>query len=195
MGAPASSSARWIKFKLFGSPWLSLICERVRSAPVPIPLQSEWLQSPKKKISLFLPSYGCAVGELSETQRIVVDALWSDPADHDRNIGVVPNMKRDSRENCCVFTYDAETVVRFCTNNNLECIIRAHECVQGISPPLLSVLPALLCTVFPRILTLTVLLHTIFCWIHVFSNTHKHHSVPLSACVSVSPSLGLSLPL
>ena len=61
----------------------------------------------------------------------MVDALWSDPTSHDREVGVLPNRKRDSSEQCSIFTYDAETVETFCRDNRIELIIRAHECVNG----------------------------------------------------------------
>lgn len=54
-----------------------------------------------------------------------MDALWSDPTDNDRVLGVLESPRG---ENTCRF--GADRVWTFNKKNNLSLIIRAHECVQ-----------------------------------------------------------------
>ena len=60
----------------------------------------------------------------SKQDKIVLDALWSDPTDNDAVLGVHLSPRG---QNTCQFGPDR--VARFCADNNLSKIIRAHECV------------------------------------------------------------------
>lgn len=57
--------------------------------------------------------------------RVVLDALWSDPTDNDQVLGVQSSPRG---KNTCRFGPDR--VQDFNRRNGLKLIIRAHECVQ-----------------------------------------------------------------
>eukprot|EP00820_Chromera_velia_P016769 Cvel_26242.t1-p1 / transcript=Cvel_26242.t1 / gene=Cvel_26242 / organism=Chromera_velia_CCMP2878 / gene_product=Serine/threonine-protein phosphatase BSL1, putative / transcript_product=Serine/threonine-protein phosphatase BSL1, putative / location=Cvel_scaffold3095:295-15614(-) / protein_length=1417 / sequence_SO=supercontig / SO=protein_coding / is_pseudo=false len=59
-------------------------------------------------------------------QRIVLDCLWSDPTENDSVTGTHPSPRG---QNTCRFGPDR--VGAFCEKNNLQLIIRAHECVAS----------------------------------------------------------------
>eukprot|EP00397_Hematodinium_sp_SG-2012_P011479 GEMP01011619.1.p1 GENE.GEMP01011619.1~~GEMP01011619.1.p1 ORF type:complete len:659 (+),score=95.45 GEMP01011619.1:50-2026(+) len=61
----------------------------------------------------------------SKTDKIVLDALWSDPTDNDAVLGVHLSPRG---QNTCRFGPDR--VQDFTKRNRLRLIIRAHECVQ-----------------------------------------------------------------
>jgi len=69
------------------------------------------------------------VGEINERttrrDRMVLDALWSDPTDNDQVLGVHVSPRG---KNTCRFGPDR--VQEFNSRNGLKLIIRAHECVQ-----------------------------------------------------------------
>ncbi|CAE8591119.1 unnamed protein product [Polarella glacialis] len=69
------------------------------------------------------------VGEINERttrrDRMVLDALWSDPTDNDQVLGVHASPRG---KNTCRFGPDR--VQEFNRRNGLKLIIRAHECVQ-----------------------------------------------------------------
>eukprot|EP00439_Symbiodinium_sp_Y106_P079637 s1736_g18.t1 len=69
------------------------------------------------------------VGEINERttrrDRMVLDALWSDPTDNDQVLGVHVSPRG---KNTCRFGPDR--VQDFNRRNSLKLIIRAHECVQ-----------------------------------------------------------------
>ncbi|CAE7739539.1 Upf1, partial [Symbiodinium pilosum] len=69
------------------------------------------------------------VGEINERttrrDRMVLDALWSDPTDNDQVLGVQVSPRG---KNTCRFGPDR--VQDFNRRNSLKLIIRAHECVQ-----------------------------------------------------------------
>lgn len=66
---------------------------------------------------------------LSLSELIVMDILWSDPTDNDSEMGIQPNLLRDSRNNGYIVKYGPDVVRTFLKENNLSMIIRAHECV------------------------------------------------------------------
>ena len=65
----------------------------------------------------------------NKTQQIVMDILWSDPTDNDDETGIQPNLLRDSNNYGNIVKYGPDIVKKFLQNNNLNMIIRAHECV------------------------------------------------------------------
>lgn len=69
------------------------------------------------------------VGEITSTttatDRMILDALWSDPTDNDSVLGVHQSPRG---KNTCRFGPDR--VQEFNRRNGLKLIIRAHECVQ-----------------------------------------------------------------
>jgi protein phosphatase len=65
----------------------------------------------------------------NKQQQIVMDILWSDPTDNDDELGIQPNLQRDSNNYGNIVKYGPDVVKKFLQNNNLSFIIRAHECV------------------------------------------------------------------
>ncbi len=65
----------------------------------------------------------------NKNQQVVMDILWSDPTDNDDEIGIQPNLQRDSNNYGNIVKYGPDVVKKFLHNNNLSFIIRAHECV------------------------------------------------------------------
>lgn len=65
----------------------------------------------------------------NKAQQIVMDILWSDPTDNDDEIGIQPNLLRDSNNYGNIVKYGPDIVKKFLHQNNLNMIIRAHECV------------------------------------------------------------------
>ncbi|OII78373.1 serine threonine protein phosphatase [Cryptosporidium andersoni] len=66
----------------------------------------------------------------SESEQRVLDLLWSDPTDNDGLEGVVSNDTRDPDGCGYIVKFGPDRVIQFLCNNNLDLIIRAHECVQ-----------------------------------------------------------------
>lgn len=66
----------------------------------------------------------------TEKERLVVDILWSDPTDNDREIGIQLNTIRDPQGTGNIVKFGPDVVKEFLKNNNLLKIIRAHECVM-----------------------------------------------------------------
>ncbi|EZG78507.1 serine/threonine-protein phosphatase [Gregarina niphandrodes] len=60
----------------------------------------------------------------------VTDLLWSDPTENDSQVGVIPNDVRDPENTGHITRYGPDRVVEFLEGNNLDLIIRAHECVM-----------------------------------------------------------------
>eukprot|EP00899_Mesostigma_viride_P014151 jgi/Mesvir1/22737/Mv14140-RA.1 len=56
---------------------------------------------------------------------IVKDLLWSDPTPHDSVEGI-----RKSRRGPGICTFGPDRVQAFCKENNIDMIVRAHECVM-----------------------------------------------------------------
>lgn len=61
---------------------------------------------------------------------LVVDILWSDPTDSDDEKGIQPNHVRDPNQSGNIVKFGPDRVQSFCKRNNLDYIIRAHECVM-----------------------------------------------------------------
>jgi diadenosine tetraphosphatase ApaH/serine/threonine PP2A family protein phosphatase len=72
---------------------------------------------------IVVPPESVDPSSLNKVDRVVIDALWSDPVDGGGN-HLNPRGNGASR-------YTAERVKNFVSNNNLQFIIRAHECVQN----------------------------------------------------------------
>lgn len=54
-----------------------------------------------------------------------MDLLWSDPTTNDQQSGVQPSPRGPG-----LVTFGPDRVTEFCKNNNLQMIVRAHECVM-----------------------------------------------------------------
>jgi len=65
----------------------------------------------------------------TKTQQIVMDILWSDPTDNDDEMGIQPNLQRDSNNCGNIVKFGPDIVKKFLQQNNLNMIMRAHECV------------------------------------------------------------------
>ena len=63
--------------------------------------------------------------ELGQVDKIILDALWSDPTENDSVLGV--HLSPRGQGAC---RYGPDRVETFCRVNKLQMIIRAHECVQ-----------------------------------------------------------------
>ena len=66
----------------------------------------------------------------NEDQQLVVDILWSDPTDSDIETGIQPNSTRDPTGVGNIVKFGPDRVEEFLKNNNLNLILRAHECVM-----------------------------------------------------------------
>ncbi|CAD2100999.1 protein phosphatase containing kelch-like domains, putative [Plasmodium vinckei lentum] len=60
----------------------------------------------------------------------VTDLLWSDPTDNDSVLGTIPNDIRDPDGTGHIVKYGPDRVHKFLEDNDLQLIIRAHECVM-----------------------------------------------------------------
>ncbi|KAH6557496.1 hypothetical protein KP509_1Z111100 [Ceratopteris richardii] len=56
---------------------------------------------------------------------VLMDLLWSDPTENDGVEGLRPNPRGPG-----LVTFGPDRVIAFCKNNNLQLIVRAHECVM-----------------------------------------------------------------
>ncbi|XP_078442742.1 serine/threonine-protein phosphatase BSL2 homolog isoform X2 [Wolffia australiana] len=56
---------------------------------------------------------------------VLMDLLWSDPTENDSVEGLRPNARGPG-----LVTFGPDRVMEFCTNNDLQLIVRAHECVM-----------------------------------------------------------------
>jgi diadenosine tetraphosphatase ApaH/serine/threonine PP2A family protein phosphatase len=63
-------------------------------------------------------------------EQCVLDLLWSDPCESDREIGFKPNTFRDSTNTGNIVKFGADRVMRFLHDNRLNMLIRGHECVM-----------------------------------------------------------------
>ena len=73
---------------------------------------------------IVVPPENIPIDRLSKVDRVVLDALWSDPetgGDH----------QSSSPRGSGVSRFSAERLKAFVTNNNLQLVVRAHECVQN----------------------------------------------------------------
>ena len=65
----------------------------------------------------------------TKDQKLAMDLLWSDPTDNDDELGIQPNVQRDSNQLGYIVKYGPDVVKKFLKDNNLSHIIRGHECV------------------------------------------------------------------
>ncbi|EAN31775.1 Calcineurin-like phosphoesterase family protein [Theileria parva strain Muguga] len=79
--------------------------------------------------SLKRPISVIPIPECPEDQ-LLLDLLWSDPTDNDSMLGTVPNEIRDPDRAGFIVKFGPDRVLKFLTNNDLQLIIRAHECVM-----------------------------------------------------------------
>ncbi|KAJ7981246.1 Serine/threonine-protein phosphatase [Quillaja saponaria] len=56
---------------------------------------------------------------------VLMDLLWSDPMENDSVEGLRPNARGPG-----LVTFGPDRVMEFCNNNDLQLIVRAHECVM-----------------------------------------------------------------
>ncbi|XP_010557449.1 PREDICTED: serine/threonine-protein phosphatase BSL2 [Tarenaya hassleriana] len=56
---------------------------------------------------------------------VLMDLLWSDPTENDSVEGLRPNARGPG-----LVTFGPDRVMEFCSNNDLQLIVRAHECVM-----------------------------------------------------------------
>ncbi|CAN1171148.1 Serine/threonine-protein phosphatase BSL2 [Linum perenne] len=56
---------------------------------------------------------------------VLMDLLWSDPTENDSVEGLRPNARGPG-----LVTFGPDRVMEFCNNNDLQLIVRAHECVM-----------------------------------------------------------------
>lgn len=63
-------------------------------------------------------------------QQLVVDILWSDPTENDDELGIIANEMRDPGRTGNIVKFGPDVVQQFLQRNNLNLIIRAHECVM-----------------------------------------------------------------
>eukprot|EP00357_Protocruzia_adherens_P011297 CAMPEP_0115014480 /NCGR_PEP_ID=MMETSP0216-20121206/26107_1 /TAXON_ID=223996 /ORGANISM="Protocruzia adherens, Strain Boccale" /LENGTH=783 /DNA_ID=CAMNT_0002384235 /DNA_START=200 /DNA_END=2551 /DNA_ORIENTATION=- len=66
----------------------------------------------------------------SHDEQLVVDVLWSDPTDSDAELGIQPNVIRDPNGTGNIVKFGPDRVKDFLQSNNLDMIVRAHECVM-----------------------------------------------------------------
>ena len=69
--------------------------------------------------------------ELGKVDKVVLDALWSDPFDPASAAGVAASAGHLSPRGTGASRFGPDRVKTFCANNNLQLIVRAHECVQN----------------------------------------------------------------
>ena len=65
----------------------------------------------------------------TKDQKLAMDLLWSDPTDNDDELGIQPNVQRDSNQLGHIVKYGPDVVKKFLKDNNLSHIIKGHECV------------------------------------------------------------------
>jgi len=63
-------------------------------------------------------------------QQMLIDVLWSDPTENDKEMGVHINTIRDPNSTGNIYSYGPDRVEKFLKQNKLELIIRGHECVM-----------------------------------------------------------------
>lgn len=63
-------------------------------------------------------------------QQMIVDLLWSDPTESDREMGCKPNTFRDTMGKGTIVKFGNDRLQRFLTDNRLGMIIRSHECAM-----------------------------------------------------------------
>ena len=64
----------------------------------------------------------------TQEQQALLDLLWADPCDNERDLGFKPHTSRSIFGN--IFKYGLDRVQKFLTDNKLGILIRSHECVM-----------------------------------------------------------------
>eukprot|EP01043_Picozoa_sp_COSAG02_P009566 COSAG02_NODE_327_length_24561_cov_92.867754_5_plen_789_part_00 len=80
---------------------------------------------PDGTVSPVLGSGALNRAQADPLQHLLMDILWSDPSANDTVLGVAPNLVRGG----ATLTYGPDRVRRFCNQNQIDLLIRAHECV------------------------------------------------------------------
>jgi len=63
-------------------------------------------------------------------QQILIDILWSDPTESDEELGISQNLVRDPKGLGSIYNFGPDRVEQFLKQNNLQLMIRGHECVM-----------------------------------------------------------------
>lgn len=88
--------------------------------------QSHGTQDPPDgTVSPVLGSGALDRAQADPLQHLLMDILWSDPSANDDVLGVAKNLQRGG----ATLTYGPDRVRRFCSRNQVDLLIRAHECV------------------------------------------------------------------
>ncbi len=66
----------------------------------------------------------------SQLHQLVLDILWSDPTDTDKQLGIQPNVVRDPCRTGNIVKFGPDRVRFFLAHNKAKILIRAHECVM-----------------------------------------------------------------
>ena len=67
---------------------------------------------------------------VSLEQQILIDILWSDPTESDKELGTHVNVARDPNSTGSIYSFGPDKVEKFLKQNKLELIVRGHECVM-----------------------------------------------------------------
>ncbi|KAL1825893.1 hypothetical protein DCAR_0314087 [Daucus carota subsp. sativus] len=62
---------------------------------------------------------------IDQQSTVLMDLLWSDPTENDSVEGLTPNARGAG-----LVSFGPDLVIEFCKRNNLQLILRAHECVM-----------------------------------------------------------------
>ncbi|EER17131.1 bsu-protein phosphatase, putative [Perkinsus marinus ATCC 50983] len=65
-------------------------------------------------------------GTTCRRERVILDALWSDPTENDNVLGI--HLSPRGQSTC---RFGPDRVAKFCERNDIKLIIRAHECVKS----------------------------------------------------------------
>ena len=63
-------------------------------------------------------------------EQILIDILWSDPTDNDKELGIQSDSPRDPCDTGFVVKFGPDRVEKFLKDNDLIMILRGHECVM-----------------------------------------------------------------
>ncbi|OMJ68803.1 hypothetical protein SteCoe_33644 [Stentor coeruleus] len=61
-------------------------------------------------------------------QQAIMDILWADPCENERELGFKPHSARSIFGN--IFKFGVDRVQKFLSDNKLGCLVRSHECVM-----------------------------------------------------------------
>lgn len=66
----------------------------------------------------------------TQEQQIIMDLLWSDPTDHEEELGVVANLERDPTQVWNIVKYGPDRIDKFLKTNFHSVILRSHGIAQ-----------------------------------------------------------------